>query len=141
MAYTNIAQPAVRPKRPLGIWIFTVIHVLGGLISIAGVGILLLTLLGGGSMPGMSPNYYLRALYSFMMLFIIIGVWLGHNPSRIALLSITTLYYGGSIGLLLLTTSTRETSDTSTGVLSGLFYMLLYLWYFRRPQTVAFFQR
>lgn len=133
MADIILREPVAGPRRPLGVWIFAVLQILGSLITLIGTAILLLAVLAGCSFPGLTLDYLGHVVHSFVMLFIAIGVWLGHNPSRVSLLNVSTLYYAASIGLSFYDASTGAVNidNALARGLWALFFMLLFLWYFR----------
>ena len=128
-----------RPERPRGVWLLTIYA-----LSFAGVlpaGLVLFVMVGGGVDSA--------AVYSLLIavgvILTAIGAWQGQNRARLGLMVFVTLFYVGVglnnlLALWLGSVPEAEQTRVLGRVLRGVLFPALYIWYFTRPATTAFYR-
>jgi hypothetical protein len=130
-------------KRPLGVWVFSSLNIVSAVLGLIGALLSVLVFLGGGTVPWRTPfDIFVGVPYHLVSIGLTVGLWLGHNKSRILFLWVVSGYYC----LAILSVVYRAVADPRTsgeatlgGILGALLWMLVFLWYFRRPRIVAFY--
>lgn len=139
----NIAPPFAigKPERPFGIWIFTIYALI-----FAGIAPLLLSifLLFSGNTGGNTIGILFSIPLSIGVIITAIGAWQGNASSRKLLLILITLNYAliGINNFLELSFGEVPVEQVSRfwgRVLRGILYPAVYLWYFNRATTKAFY--
>lgn len=139
--YTSVQRTT--GTRPLGVTIMVILDII-----IAGIIPLIMAFVAMGdssTLPGGAGSAMLLALLSVGVMGAAIGVWQGSNRARIALLALIGVYYALNIlgnTVVALADYVPDAAQTRawSNVARGVFWLVLNLLYFLRPQTRAWFK-
>ncbi len=144
LKFSEEPPPRVRPERPLGV---TLLTILDGTIS----GLLpLLSLVGlfrvGTAQSEATPLLFVSILLSAGIVFSAIGAFRGHDGSRLALIILIVLRYSlvifnQTIPLFAGVLDADMRLSAYGRVLRYVFWIVLNVWYFLRPKTIAYYRR
>jgi hypothetical protein len=142
--YVHVQEPPVRASRPLGVWIFTILNVLGAGVSLFATAMVLLMAGFGGLSGALFLGLLVNVEYQLAIVFLTFGLWLGNNLCRVLFLWLVSMYCLLTAGFAVFNAylgGTGEPIERTAGQVLGAFLgMLIYLWYFRRARTVAFYR-
>lgn len=144
MRSATFSRGGERDPRPLGVWILTACAaIFAGLLPL--IGSLAAVFLFREELGMSTPLMLVTAVLSLAIFGSAFATWQGNDTARLALVALVVLFYL----LLAITNFYNATNDflaadvqrksAMTGIRS-LLWIPLYLWYFLRAKTVAWFQ-
>jgi hypothetical protein len=132
------------PDRPRGVWLLTIYAlVFAGALPLA-LAVFVLASGGAGSLAGGASLVY-SILICGGVIVTAIGAWRGQERARLGLMVLVTLFYAsvGINNLLLMwlgEVNAAEATRVTGRVLRGVVFPALYIWYFTRPATRAYYR-
>ena len=139
-------EPAVDPRRPLGVWIMSVINLLvSGVVPV--VAAYLFTFEVGSGLP-ILPHALLVLFYGGFGVGVIratVRAWHGNDHSRQVLLTLLVIYHMlniviNSTALLLRGVVSQPALRWSVAVVQPAFWIGINVWYFQRRQTLEWYE-
>lgn len=144
LRYSEEPPPPVRPERPLGVTLLTILDgfVSGALPLFSLVGLLRI----GSAQSEATPLLFITILLSAGIIFTAIGAFRGHDGSRLALIVLIVLRYSlvsfnQAIPLFAGVLDAEMTLLAYGRIVRYIFWIALNVWYFLRPQTLAYYRR
>jgi len=135
-------DPAQRPPRPLGVALLSLADAL--VAGLAPVFTVVLWVMRSKPQEGGGAALLTAGLGS-MIVFAALGAFSGHDRARSALLYLLVLYYGlqafAQVVLAAAVPRPEVQLPAAGRVLGMALWLLLNLWYFLRPETLAYYRR
>lgn len=143
MRSATFSRGGEQPSRPLGVTILTLCAALfAGLIPLI---LSLATIFVFPELGASTPLMLVSAGLSLAVFGAAVATWQGNDTARLALVGLVTVFYL-TLAITNFYTATNDVVDTATqrkAMITGvrsLLWIPLYLWYFLRAKTVAWFQ-
>lgn len=143
MRSATFSRGSGQASRPLGVTILTICAALfAGLIPLV---LSLATVFVFPELGVSTPLMLVTAVLSLAVFGTAVATWQGNDTARLALLALVTVFYL-TLAITNFYTATNDLVDSATqrkAMITGvrsLLWIPLYLWYFLRAKTVAWFQ-